>query len=152
MAKQTLAERLIELRRAAGLSQVELARRAGISKAALSRLERGERLGMHQRTAQKLASALGVDLSALDVNGPSVAETRPVVGAGEPFPDEPWKMADVGELLREYMASEWCAIDKPTPEEMRFLSRIELPYKREPPDADAVHAILLSYRMRARRR
>ena len=150
--RRTLAERLTELREAAGLTQVELARRAGVSKSLISRLERGDRTGMHHDTALKIARALGVDVSAFDVDGPAAGRLRAANAVEEPFPEEPWRMADPAELLRAYVESDWWEVDQPTHEEMRFLSRMPIPYKRDPPDADAMHAILLAYRERTRRR
>ena len=52
---------LRRLRVAAGLTQEELAERAGISSRAVSDIERGLRTGIYRDTAERLASALGLD-------------------------------------------------------------------------------------------
>jgi transcriptional regulator with XRE-family HTH domain len=61
----SFAQRLRELREAAGLSQYELARRSGVSKQALSKLEKGERQPSWE-TVRKLARALDVSVAAFD--------------------------------------------------------------------------------------
>jgi predicted ATPase/transcriptional regulator with XRE-family HTH domain len=56
----TLAGSLKQLRAASGMTQEELAERAGISARTVSDLERGLRTVVHQETARRLASALGL--------------------------------------------------------------------------------------------
>lgn len=80
------ADRLQELRKAAGLSQYALARKAGLSKQALSHLELGNR-GPAWNTVQLLAAALGVSCEAFsdpDVKpppeGPPAKPGRPRKG------------------------------------------------------------------------
>ncbi|WP_370154052.1 AAA family ATPase [Streptacidiphilus sp. EB129] len=51
---------LLELRRAAGLTQEELAEAAGVAARSIRELERGRRERPHKRTVQMLASALGL--------------------------------------------------------------------------------------------
>jgi transcriptional regulator with XRE-family HTH domain len=76
------ADRLRELREAAGLSQNALARRSGLSRQALSRLE----LGRNEPawvSVQLLALALGLDCRAFADPGlrlPPAPTTRPRVG------------------------------------------------------------------------
>ena len=61
---QRLAQRLADLRAAAGLSLDELAARTGISRATLSRLERGD-TGPTTQLLARLCSAYGMTLSRL---------------------------------------------------------------------------------------
>jgi transcriptional regulator with XRE-family HTH domain len=76
------ADRLRELREAAGLSQNALARRSGLSRQALSRLE----LGRNEPawvSVQLLAQALGLDCRAFADPGlrlPAAPTTRPRIG------------------------------------------------------------------------
>jgi len=58
---ERLGAALKDLRAAAGLTQEELAERAGISARTVSDLERGLRAVVHHDTAQRIASALGLD-------------------------------------------------------------------------------------------
>lgn len=59
--------RIIALRRAQGLSQLELAEKAGTSQQALSRVEKGL-TQLNEKWAQRLATALGVSQAALMEN------------------------------------------------------------------------------------
>jgi transcriptional regulator with XRE-family HTH domain len=74
MPQQTasFAQRLQELRQAAGLTQQELARRSGVSRQALSRLEVGERQPTWDAVCQ-LARALEVNVAAFAGNGAGAA-------------------------------------------------------------------------------
>jgi predicted ATPase/DNA-binding XRE family transcriptional regulator len=56
-----LGAALKDMRATAGLTQEELAERAGISARTVSDLERGLRAVVHRDTAQRIASALGLD-------------------------------------------------------------------------------------------
>jgi predicted ATPase/DNA-binding XRE family transcriptional regulator len=58
---ETLGAALKDMRAAAGLTQEELAERAGISARTVSDLERGLRAVVHHDTAQRIASALGLE-------------------------------------------------------------------------------------------
>lgn len=146
MAPKALSEIIVELREERGWSQADLARRAKIGKETLSRLERGERTGMHHRTAVKIADALGIDVRMLDPSAPrgTIGRVRDLDAV---YVDDDWSATDMSVLLREYIRSDWYTVDAPTPEEMRFLEGLHLP---EPPGAElnagAVHAVLLSYR------
>lgn len=64
---KTIAQRLVQLREAAGLSQQDLATRSGVSIQTISRYERGI-AEPRRKTLTRLASALGVDidLNAID--------------------------------------------------------------------------------------
>ena len=81
------ADRLRQLREAAGLSQYALAKRSGLTKQAVSRLEMGTRDPAWE-TVQRLAMALGTDCRAFA--DPSIeipdAAVRPV---GRPKKEEP---------------------------------------------------------------
>jgi len=67
MAKPvTFADRLRELRAAAGVSQYELARRAGLTRQTLSRLERGDS-EPSWTTVRRLANVLRVSVTAFEV-------------------------------------------------------------------------------------
>jgi transcriptional regulator with XRE-family HTH domain len=63
--KQTFATKLREQREAAGLSQSELAGRAGLHTQAVAKIEQGIR-EPSLATAQAIARALGLSLSAFD--------------------------------------------------------------------------------------
>jgi transcriptional regulator with XRE-family HTH domain len=67
----SLAPRLQSLREAAGLTLDQLARKSGLSRPALTKLERGERKPDWE-TVQRLASALGVSVSAFAGEGEQV--------------------------------------------------------------------------------
>ena len=144
MASMTLAEIIVALREERGWSQSELARRAKVGKSVLSKIERGERIGMHHRTARKLADALGVDVRALDPSAPRGATGLVVRETNHAYDD--WTAVDMSELLRLYIRSEWYTVDAPTPEEMRYLEGLHLPHRGTELDAGAVHAVLMSYR------
>jgi transcriptional regulator with XRE-family HTH domain len=66
-----LPNRIRELRRARGLTQVELAQRAGVTDGQVSRWETGRRPTMLMTTARRLASALGVTVDDLDLGQPA---------------------------------------------------------------------------------
>jgi transcriptional regulator with XRE-family HTH domain len=74
-------DRLRELREQVGLSMYALAKKSKISKQALSKLERGESEPTWA-TVLKLAHALGVPLTAFDVDIPS--EEPPATEEEEP--------------------------------------------------------------------
>lgn len=63
---EPFSARLARLRGAAGLSVPALAILAGMDRALVYRLERGERPNPYLETADRLARALGVSLSAFD--------------------------------------------------------------------------------------
>lgn len=61
---QPVGERIKELRRAAGLTQVDLADRAGLSQSEVCRMEKGQRSITVDRLSS-IARALGVSASSL---------------------------------------------------------------------------------------
>ncbi|HTU21622.1 MAG TPA: helix-turn-helix transcriptional regulator [Gemmataceae bacterium] len=77
MPASTFADRLRELREAAGLSQYALAKQADISKQAVSSLELGEREPTWA-TVQALAKALGVDCMAFQTEARKIITPSPV--------------------------------------------------------------------------
>jgi transcriptional regulator with XRE-family HTH domain len=87
---QTFAVKLKQLREAAGISQLELATRAGMNQFTVAKLEQGQREPSLQ-TAQALARALGVSLSAFD--GVVFGDARPDQSAAKPKPGRPRKGA-----------------------------------------------------------
>jgi len=58
-------QRLVELRKAAGLTQAELAVKAGLGMMQVSRIERGAVSDPQVSTVQALAEALGVPVAEL---------------------------------------------------------------------------------------
>jgi transcriptional regulator with XRE-family HTH domain len=82
------ADRLQELRDAAGLSQYALAKRSGITKQAVSRLEKGER-DPNWETVQRLALALGVDCRAFTDPDLQLPEQAPPGKPGRPRKQPP---------------------------------------------------------------
>ncbi len=60
-----LAERLKKIREKAGMSQQDLAVKAGLSISSVSQIEQGKKPDPRVSTIQALASALGVDCTAL---------------------------------------------------------------------------------------
>ena len=86
---QTLGPTLKRLRRAAGMTQEELAERAGISARTVSDVERGLRTLVHQDTARRLASALGLSEEqrrrfVVLARGDARAQAPPAATAGLP--------------------------------------------------------------------
>ncbi|MGO8949615.1 MAG: ATP-binding protein [Ktedonobacterales bacterium] len=75
---------LVQLRKAAGLTQEELAERAHLSRNAISALERGSRRSPRKDTVRLLAAALG--LSSEEQSGLLAAARRERLIAGSPFP------------------------------------------------------------------
>jgi transcriptional regulator with XRE-family HTH domain len=76
---QTFATKLRQLRESAGVSQLELATRAGMNQFTVAKLEQGQREPPLQ-TAQALARALGVSLSAFDAVVFGIRSCAPIVG------------------------------------------------------------------------
>jgi transcriptional regulator with XRE-family HTH domain len=63
--RKSLADRLEQLRKAAGLNQQELADKAGLSMSVVSQIERGKKLDPRVSTIEALADALGVSVDEL---------------------------------------------------------------------------------------
>jgi DNA-binding XRE family transcriptional regulator len=63
MSEKIFADRLTELRKAAGLSVADLAKRCGLARDTIYRLERGERHPLLE-TVQKIALALGLGMDS----------------------------------------------------------------------------------------
>jgi transcriptional regulator with XRE-family HTH domain/anti-sigma regulatory factor (Ser/Thr protein kinase) len=77
-------QRLRELRRQRGLTQVELARKAQVSAAAVARLERQIQSSCRSRTLVRLAAALGTDPAVLMTSAcPRVLTSAPGPSAGQ---------------------------------------------------------------------
>jgi transcriptional regulator with XRE-family HTH domain len=85
---QTFAGKLKQLRESAGISQLELATRAGMNQFTVAKLEQGQREPSLE-TAQALARALGVSLSAFDAV--VFGEASPEESAARPKPGRPRK-------------------------------------------------------------
>jgi transcriptional regulator with XRE-family HTH domain len=64
-----IGDRLKELRKAAGLSQMELARASGLSLSIITQLEQGRATDPKLSTLKALAKALGCTLDELGQNG-----------------------------------------------------------------------------------
>ena len=62
LVDQVRGERLKELRRGLGLTQVEVAKRLGVSQNRVSQMERGDLGQLRIDTLRRYAEALGVDL------------------------------------------------------------------------------------------
>jgi transcriptional regulator with XRE-family HTH domain len=72
----TFAQRLKELRAAAGLSQAQLAQRAGLNPFGVAKLEQGVREPAFA-TVQALARALGVSVSKFEDTAPAESADQP---------------------------------------------------------------------------
>jgi transcriptional regulator with XRE-family HTH domain len=75
--KETFADRLASLRRAAGISQYRLSQISGVAKQTLSKLEMGE-TAPSWVTVQLLAKALGVSCEAFMTDDVQPPEPPPV--------------------------------------------------------------------------
>jgi transcriptional regulator with XRE-family HTH domain len=75
VAKITFAQRLKELRAAAGLTQAEFAKRAGMYRIAVARLECGTQ-GPAWESVKALARALGMTVLAFDPPEETAAKKR----------------------------------------------------------------------------
>jgi len=82
MRVSTFAERLKQLREAAGLTQSELAERAGMNRFGVAKLEQGVR-EPSWATVQVLAEALGVDCAAFQAKPQPEAATKEPRGRGK---------------------------------------------------------------------
>jgi transcriptional regulator with XRE-family HTH domain len=83
MSKQSFADRLKQLREAAGLTQPQLAERAGMNQFGIAKLEQGVRHPTWE-TVQALAAALGVSCEAFQDQVPSrQAEPPPPAKKGK---------------------------------------------------------------------
>jgi transcriptional regulator with XRE-family HTH domain len=74
---QELAERHIDLRERAGLTQEQEAKRAGVSPTTISGIESGKIARPHLRTLLKIARALGADVGELREPGKAGAPSSP---------------------------------------------------------------------------
>ena len=64
-ANPTVSSRIRSHRRQAGWSQAELSRRSGVGLYTIAKIEQGEIKDPRISTVSKLATALGIDISAL---------------------------------------------------------------------------------------
>ncbi len=71
--KSIALEKLQEVVSERRISQVELARKSGVSRATIAKLLNGTALRVHERTAERLAKALGLPPEALDKNAVETA-------------------------------------------------------------------------------
>src|SRR5262249_51690110 len=83
---QTLGERLLLLRRRAGLSQTALAQRAGIDTMTVSRVESGQKKRLELETAARLAHVFGISLDQLGGLDATTAE-QPSLSSASPCPE-----------------------------------------------------------------
>ncbi len=83
MAQQTFAERLRQLREAAGLTQPQLAERAGMNRFGIAKLEQGVREPTWS-TVQALARALGTSSQAFEGTAETSSEAAPKRPRGRP--------------------------------------------------------------------
>ena len=63
--KSFLGNRIVELRKASGMTQGELAEKTGLTQSHVSRLEKGQH-SPSRKTLEKIASAFGMEVSELD--------------------------------------------------------------------------------------
>jgi transcriptional regulator with XRE-family HTH domain len=75
--RRNLGQRIVEIRRRRGLSQVELAHRLGVAKSRLNHWEKGNHLPPLEQSV-KMAAVLNVGLAELAL-GQAPAAARPVV-------------------------------------------------------------------------
>lgn len=80
-SRSALRVNLRRLRRERGWVLTELARRSGVSLPYLSQLESGARTGPRLSIVQRIATALGVPVSALYLNDPTAVELDWLSGA-----------------------------------------------------------------------
>lgn len=113
---------LKRVREQAKLSQRALAEAAGVHYVTVAMLESGARQDADLETLRKLAKALGVRVSELSDSG---------------------LLTTAEDILREYAASPYAAIDKPTAEEMEWLRSLPgIVWKGFDPTPKAVHHLL----------
>ena len=97
-AELNFADRLKELREAAGLSQYALAQRSGLSGVAIARLERSERQPAWE-TVRRLARALNVAVGEFDVG--EVVGMPPSPDTAQPdAPELPEVLPEPGHVAR----------------------------------------------------
>lgn len=142
-----LRERLAELREERGWSQAELARLAGLSSTTVSRIESGDRVDTRWDTIMKLASALGVEPE--DLTGeqrPAPRVVRLPVGDGSDADVAAGRITGP-ELLHLYIGSTWWREDRPTHEEIEWLSGLaDVLWTGRPPTAATAHALIMQRR------
>jgi len=78
-AMKTTGEIIRELRKSAGLSQLQLSNKTGITKSAISQIETGETKSLKGSTLTKIASALGVTPEEIQYG-----KKRKQIGVSEP--------------------------------------------------------------------
>jgi transcriptional regulator with XRE-family HTH domain len=77
-ALMSIAEKLLELREAAGLSQQDLAVAAGLSVSVVSKIEQGTNTDPRLNTLKALARALNVGIDVLaELDQPDAEEPKP---------------------------------------------------------------------------
>lgn len=136
-----LRTNLARLRTERGWTQTELARRSKVGQTIISKLESGRQADTSWTNVERLARALGVTPEELagseaPVARASLRDERAAVGR-----------ADVGELLRLYVMSDWYEEDQPTPDEMRWLASLGvIMWTGAPPTAGTVHVLLTEHR------
>lgn len=87
MAESSISgDRVRELRRARGWSQIDLAQESGVSQSALSRIERGESQGSYTATYRALAKALGCSEAYLAGESDDPTRELRIVRDGEAAP------------------------------------------------------------------
>ncbi|MDP9484995.1 MAG: helix-turn-helix domain-containing protein [Actinomycetota bacterium] len=115
MRRLELAERIIELREHAGLTQGEAAKRAGVGVTTWSNIETGTITRPHARTVIKIARALGVEPEEL--TAPKASAPQPSAKAAQLWREETEpilsdeeakrRMRNLGEGIRHPEASGW---------------------------------------------
>ncbi len=134
MEGQELAERHIDLRERAGLTQEQEAKMAGVSPTTISGIESGKIARPHLKTLLKIARALGTDVGEL--RGPGKAEApssqRSLFNGGEEERREP-KPPEPPEAERIHDLRSWAAFfsgfSKRWPEETQgYLASGRIPF------------------------
>ena len=95
---QALGERVLILRRRAGLSQFELAQRADVDPMTISRIESGQKKRLELETAARVARVLDMTLDQLSGLKPTAGDERavsptsaqPTAVPGLALPHEEW--------------------------------------------------------------
>lgn len=122
--KKTLGQRLVEMRRSAGMGAAELARRSGVGRSTIHRIESGEQTSASLRTIERLARALGRDPAELAA---PVSQRVPL-----------------GQIVDEWLElEERRPITRPTAEEIEWLRSLpEAIWVGMPPSPDVLGALV----------
>jgi transcriptional regulator with XRE-family HTH domain len=109
-----------------GWSQYRLAEESGVSRPTIANIERGDTEGPQVDTLKKLALAMGIDVDKL---------LR-----------VPKETAALGELVDQFLASDWGRDAQPTDEEVRRLREMPVSWFVSKPAPKALYYIIQAWR------